>query len=258
MVFIDFLLELQAACREVRLEKYQQRDSISIGTYAQAVHAAILSRELYADVFPVRNSILNACSWVETRAYRNLHDAVKREDWPEARRWMRTGVPLVENKEPGRVYAEIAKQKPDELATTVRGAYADVLRGMFACSCRFLRIRDWQRAWHLVEKLKFTLDYVDLHDVGGTHNNRCTPLLLWEARVQPFLLKEPRPWPYEAQLLADYGADLRNATPLHPDLLRAALFATHPRSAKTSRLASLPLTSVQAILRFAAMPRNKW
>lgn len=258
MPIVDILLELRAACREKRLARYEMHADTPIYAFDQMVHATFLVREMYAEVFPIRNPMVAAVHVLEANTCIQWYNAIRHQDWPEARRWMRVGIPLMHDIEPGRTYTQMVADHPDELRATARGAYADVLRGVFACLTPSLRTRSWNKASDRIQKLAFTLEEVDLTDTGGPHDGSRTPVQEWALRVQPFLDREPAPRPYGHHVLSDFGLRLQAASPLHPSLFRTALLVTHPKCAKRSRLAALPLPVIQAILRWARLPMEKW
>lgn len=247
MVFVDIMLEMQAACREKRVAKYEVQADTPLGTYEQALHAAFLVRELNAEVFPILNSIICSVHMLQSKTERLYLKAIHEHNWPEARRWMCVSMPTY---------------KHTEVMDTLPRACANALRCMFAYSVLFLRKRDWDEA-HLrmhsfaIHKanIEMALECADLSDTGGPNDD--TPLREWERRVQPYLAREPAPRPEGYYLILEFGLRLRDATPLHPILFRTALLATHPRSASTSRLGALPIHVLQAILRWARWSSNK-
>ena len=259
MTYEDILLEMQAACREQRLERYEVNHLSHLGTYAQAEHAAFLARELQAEVFPMRNSILSAETGLPTVTHHLYRAALRRQDWADAMRWMRLHLPPPEADDDTNGY-------PAEVQPILPHAYATVLRGAFAHIVLFLRKRDWhearlrldvfthRRTRHHAQTL--ALEHADLNDAGGPHDAGRTPLQDWNRLVQPFLDREPNPRPESCHLLMDLGGHLRDGTALHPALFHAALCATHRRAAHT-RLGALPPPILQAILRWARWSKRK-
>jgi hypothetical protein len=261
MTCVDILLEIQAACREKRLERYAVDYRRRLGTYAQAEHAAFLVRELQAEAFPMRNSILNAETWLPSLTNNLYRAALRRHDWADAMRWMRLHLPPPEDKE-----GEHDNGFPTEVHAILPHAYATVLRCAFAHIVRFLRKRDWaearlrldvfalRRTGRHVEPL--ALEHADLTDTGGPHDAGRWVLQDWDRFVTPYLNREPAPRPESWHLLMDFGHRLRDATPLHPTLFHAALCATHPRAART-RLGALPQPILHAILRWARWSKRR-
>lgn len=277
VVLADVLRELKAAQLEKRPMAAWVPKQIPLGTYEQIVEAAFLGREICVEVYPMNGTthalICRLCRVIDKQCMQ----AIERKDWLEVERWMRASPPLYfpcrEQESrftsqmsllkarkfftpvPGRMYTHAAMIYPTELQDIIPGAYADVLRGVFACSALFIRTRDWQKVHERIKELAFGLNDVDLSDTGGPHDANRTPFLEWELRVQPYLDKWPTPNSINYEFLQEFGRRLRDDSPLSPVLFRTALFAMHPRC--SGLFGILPLSVRELILRQARKPRSK-
>jgi hypothetical protein len=267
MVYADIMLELQASCREKREAKYEVESTTPLGTYEQALHASFLVRELNAFAFPILNSIINATVSLRSKTNYRYFQALHLRDWPEAGRWMHVLLPPI-RLGIDRLHDDdsISKEYPIELKDFLPRAYTNALRCAFAYAAPFLRKRDWKEA-HLrmdvytfqnaeIHAEKMALEFADLGDTGGPHDGDRTLLQDWERIVKPYLDREPAPRPEAYYTILELGSKLSDATPLHPALFRAALFATHPKAANT-RLGALPPPILHAILRWARWSKRR-